>query len=333
MLPARTMLMASIPSPSSSALHLGPLQVRFYGLCIAVGVLVGVKVIADRWERRGGDADLVSTVAVWAVPAGLVGARLYHLATDWDTYAGHRWDMLAIWKGGLGIWGGVALGTAVGAWVSHRRGGPVLMLMDMAAPGIAVAQAFGRWGNWFNQELFGRPTSMPWGLRIDADHCPASYTPCADLRFHPTVLYESLWCLAVAGFVVLVFERRLRPGRVKPGQTFALYVALYTLGRWYFESLRIDPAFTHVAGLRINEVVAPVVMVLAALSFVLLGRRHVEPDPTPAHPLVPDASDAPDAPDAVPTHGPVEEPPDTEATDAADTGEAPEAAASPGLES
>jgi prolipoprotein diacylglyceryl transferase len=282
-----TTLLASIPSPSSSVLHLGPLQIRYYGLCIAVGVVVGVKVIADRWEWRGGDVNLVSTVAVWAVPFGLVGARLYHLATDWGTYAGRRWDMLAIWKGGLGIWGGVALGTAVGAWVCHRHGGPVLVLMDMAAPGIAVAQACGRWGNWFNQELFGRPTGMPWGLRIDSDHCPSNYNPCAGLRFHPTFLYESLWCLAVAAFVVFVFEGRLRPGRVKPGQSFALYVALYTLGRWYFESLRIDPAFTHVGGVRINEVVAPAVMVVAAVAFVLLGRRAVEPDPTPQHPLAP----------------------------------------------
>jgi prolipoprotein diacylglyceryl transferase len=258
-------LLASIPSPSTGSLHIGSLQLRAYGLCIALGAFAAVKLASTRYLSRGGRPGLVESIAWWAVPAGLVGSRLYHVATDWRRFQGRWLDTLKIWQGGLGIWGGVALGTVVGLIVARRHHAPLRPLMDAAAPAIPLAQAIGRWGNWFNQELFGRPTSLPWGLRIDESHRPVQYSN--NETFHPTFLYESLWCLAIVGVVLLV-ERRVR---LRPGQTFPLYVALYTLGRWYFETLRVDDA-TQVGGFRINEIVAPTVFVLAVIGFVILGR-------------------------------------------------------------
>jgi prolipoprotein diacylglyceryl transferase len=270
-------LLASIPSPSTGALHLGPLQLRAYGLCIALGAFAGVRLAAQRYVSRGGKPGLVESVAWWAVPAGLVGARLYHVATDWRRFQGRWLDAAKIWQGGLGIWGGVALGTIVGLIVARREGAQLRPLMDAVAPSLPLAQAIGRWGNWFNQELFGRPTDLPWGLRIDSAHRPEQYGN--NETFHPIFLYESLWCLGIVG-VILFVEKRVR---LRAGQAFALYVALYTLGRWYFETLRVDEA-THVGGFRINEIVAPTVLVLAVIAFVVLGRR---PQPEP-----PDASEA-----------------------------------------
>lgn len=277
-----SVLLASIPSPSTGVLRLGPLALRAYGLCIALGALAAIRISRDRFARRGGDADMVGRICWWAVPAGLVGARIYHVATDWSsTYAHAAWFRpFEIWKGGLGIWGGVALGTAVGCFVARRLKQPVVVLMDCAAVGLPVAQAIGRFGNYFNQELFGRPTTLPWGLRIDAAHRPDGFEGFA--TFHPTFLYEALWCLAIAGVVVLA-ERRWR---FRPGQVFALYVALYTLGRYYFETLRIDNA-THVGGLRINEIVAPVVGLVAALAFVVLGRTGTGSPTPPDEPRAP----------------------------------------------
>ena len=270
-------MIASLPSPSTGVLHLGPLALRAYGLCIALGVLAAVGFSARRTKRRGGPDGLIEAIAWWAVPAGLVGARLYHVATDWkaEGFAHEPWRIVAIWQGGLGIWGGVALGVAVGCWVAAKRGARPIELMDVVAPALPLAQAIGRWGNWFNQELFGRPTSLPWGLRIDVDHRPPGFEGYP--TFHPTFLYESLWCLLVVGALLLV-ERRVR---LRPGQLFCLYVAGYTAGRWYFESLRIDYA-TRVGGFRVNEVVAPTVLALAVVAFLLLGRRRDEPALYPA---------------------------------------------------
>ena len=264
-------MIASLPSPSSGVLELGPLSLRAYGLCIALGALAAVKLASVRQDRRGGPPGLVESIAWLAVPAGLVGARLYHVATDWNrgdpSFADDPLRIVRIWEGGLGIWGGVALGTLVGCIVAARKGARPLRLMDVAAPAIPLAQAIGRFGNWFNQELFGRPTGLPWGLRIDADNRPPGYE--ADETFHPTFLYEALWCLVVLG-VVLAVERRKR---LKPGQLFFVYVALYTIGRWAIESLRIDEA-TQVGGFRVNELVAPAVGLLAVLAFFVLGRRE-----------------------------------------------------------
>jgi len=240
--------------------------VRAYGLCIVIGVLVGVKLASRRAAARGSAPGLVESIAVWAVPAGIVGARLYHLITDFGSYRDRPLEMLAVWKGGLGIWGGVAAGAAVGVIVTRRRHSDPLRLLDVAAPGIAVAQAIGRFGNWFNQELFGRPTSLPWALRIDPAHRPDRFADAP--TFHPTFLYESLWCLLIVLSVYLV-ERRVR---LQPGQVFFGYVAMYTLGRWYFETLRVDPA-TRIAGFRVNELVAPSVLVLSVLVIAALGRR------------------------------------------------------------
>ncbi len=266
-------MIAALPSPSSGVLELGPLSLRAYGLCIALGALAAVKLASSRQDRRGGPRGVVESIAWWAVPAGLVGARLYHVATDWNrgepSFADEPLRILRIWEGGLGIWGGVALGTAVGCLVAARRGVRPLRLMDVAAPAIPLAQAIGRFGNWFNQELFGGPTDLPWGLRIDPENRPIGFEEVE--TFHPTFLYEALWCLVIIG-VLLFVERRVR---LKAGQLFFLYVALYTAGRWAIETIRIDEA-TEVAGFRVNEVVAPAVGVLAIVAFLALGRRHEE---------------------------------------------------------
>jgi prolipoprotein diacylglyceryl transferase len=263
-------VIASIPSPSSGVLELGPLSLRAYGLCIALGALAAVKVAAMRQDRRGGPPGLVESIAWWAVPAGLVGARLYHVATDWNrgepSFADEPLRIVRIWEGGLGIMGGVALGAAVGCYVAARRGARPLRLLDVAAPAIPLAQAIGRFGNWFNQELFGRPTDLPWGLEIDPDNRPPPYE--ASETFHPTFLYEALWCVAIAGLLLLLERRK----RLKPGQLFALYIALYTAGRLAVETLRIDDA-AEVGGFRVNELVAPAIGALALLAFLLLGRR------------------------------------------------------------
>ena len=263
-------MIAALPSPSTGVLELGPLSLRAYGLCIALGALAAVRLASARQDRRGGPPGVVESIAWLAVPAGLVGARLYHVATDWTrgdpSFADDPLRIVKIWEGGLGIWGGVALGSAVGCLVAARRGARPLRLLDVAAPAIPVAQAIGRVGNWFNQELFGRPTDLPWGLRIDEENRPADYL--ASETFHPTFLYEALWCLLVAGLLVALERRK----RLKPGQLFALYVALYTVGRLAIESLRVDEA-TQVGTFRVNELVAPAVGVLALLAYVLLGRR------------------------------------------------------------
>ena len=168
-------MLASIPSPSSNGLHLGPSFVHAYGLAYIVGVIAAVAITSRRWERQGGSRELVQEVALWAFPAGLIGGRLYFLATSWNEVPDHWWGSLAIWKGGLGIWGGIALGTLGGLLVLRRRGADIPRFMDAAAPGLLVAQAIGRIGNYFNQELFGGPTGLPWGLRIDPVHRASAY--------------------------------------------------------------------------------------------------------------------------------------------------------------
>ncbi len=203
--------LASIPSPAGDALRVGPLQLRAYGLTIAVAAIMAVGIARRRWVARGGTADDIGAVAVWAVPAGLVGARMYHVVTDWRRFEGRWLEVLAVWKGGLGIPGGLVAGVCVGAWAAHRRGLPVPALLDVVAPAIPVSQAIGRLGNWFNQELFGRPTDLPWGLEIDPENRPFRFRDVA--TFHPTFAYEALWNLALAAVLVLVERhRRLRPG-------------------------------------------------------------------------------------------------------------------------
>jgi prolipoprotein diacylglyceryl transferase len=218
----------------------------------------------------GVDPKQISDIAVWAVPAGLIGARLYHVITDYQLYTDDPLKAFKIWDGGLGIWGGVALGAVVGLVVARRWGMSLPLLLDAVAPAIPLAQAIGRFGNYFNQELFGRPTTLPWGLEIDVAHRPAGFTDAT--TFHPTFLYESLWCLAVVALVLLVE----RSGWLAPGRLFAVYVAAYSFGRFWFEALRIDPAHEF-GGLRLNDWVSIGVFTIASLV-VVTGWRRPEPE-------------------------------------------------------
>ena len=195
-------VLASIPSPSSGSIHLGPLRLNAYGLMIALGVIVAIRIAGRRAESRGvGTTDDFSSIAMWAVPAGVIGGRVYHVITDYELFRGHWIDAVKIWEGGLGIWGGVTLGVLVGAWRARVRGLNAGVIVSCAVPAIAVAQAIGRWGNWWNQELFGRPTTLPWGLNI-SDYLTVKNGYSVDTLFHPTFLYESLGCLALA-FVLI----------------------------------------------------------------------------------------------------------------------------------
>jgi prolipoprotein diacylglyceryl transferase len=263
---ASVRVLAYIPSPSRGQIDIGPLPLRAYGLMIALGVYVALVFTARRYRRRGGDPDLIGAIAVWGVPGGIIGARLYHVATDYNRLYVHNFSgIFKIWDGGLGIWGGILGGTLAGAWAARRRGVNVGLLMDCVAPALPLAQAIGRWGNYFNQELFGRPTKLPWALRIDLAHRPPGYAQYT--TFHPTFLYEMLWDVTVVGLVLLV-ERRVR---LRTGYLFAVYVAAYTFGRFWVESLRIDTA-NKFGGLRLNDWTSIGVFVIAS-GFVAAGRR------------------------------------------------------------
>jgi prolipoprotein diacylglyceryl transferase len=253
------------PSPPSNGFHLGPLFVHAYGLAYLVAVLVAAAIVRRRWAARGGDPALVQEVAIVAFPAGIIGGRLYFLATSWNEVPHHWWGPLAVWHGGLGIWGGIAAGTLAGIWVLRRRGADIPAFLDAAAPALLVAQAIGRMGNYFNQELFGGPTSLPWGLEIDAAHRPPGYAAYA--TFHPTFLYEIVWNLTLAGALVVIGRRR----QIRPPGLFALYVAGYSGFRIFEETLRVDPAH-HVFGLRLNFYVAALLFA-AGLTWFLRTQR------------------------------------------------------------
>jgi prolipoprotein diacylglyceryl transferase len=275
-------LPADIPSPSQGVWHLGPIPVRAYAICILIGIALAVYIADRRVVARGGRSGVALDVAAWAVPFGIVGARLYHVITSPQAYFGRGGaplDALKIWQGGLGIWGAVGLG-ALGAWIGCRRAGLSFSLFaDAAAPGVAVAQAAGRVGNWFNNEIYGHRTDLPWGLKVHewdsaagAAVRNASGSPVLlPGAYHPTFLYESLWCLLVA-LVVVLADRRFQ---LDHGRTFALYVILYTLGRFWFETLRVDPA-NLVLGHRLNEWTSVLVFLLALALFArgsLVSRR------------------------------------------------------------
>jgi prolipoprotein diacylglyceryl transferase len=257
---------AFIPSPSNGIVHIGPVPLHAYGLMLAIGVLVATKVAEGRWTRSGRDAKDFSAIVVPVVIAGVIGARIYHLFTGYSWSNGGLVGAFEIWKGGLSIWGAVAGGLIAILILARRRDLDALALMDAIAPGVVLAQAIGRWGNYFNQELFGRPTTLPWGLKIDVAHRPPGFTQYA--TFHPTFLYESLWCLFVFGTILFVERTR----GLKRGQAFALYVAMYTFGRIWFEALRIDDA-TRIFGVRFNLLLSIVLSVFGMLWFVWLGRR------------------------------------------------------------
>jgi prolipoprotein diacylglyceryl transferase len=253
-------VIAAIPSPASPDLHLGPLDVHVYGLMYVVGLAAAVLITARRWERRGGSRALVYEVAMWGFPAGLIGGRLYFDLTSSGEVPAHWWGPFAVWDGGMGIWGGIALGSLVGVWRLRRAGVSVAAFMDAAAPALLVGQAIGRIGNYFNQELFGGPTSFPWGLEISPTHRPAGYESFS--TFHPTFLYELIFDLALAAFLVWLGNHR----RIRPPGLFALYVAGYSGFRIFEESLRIDPAH-HILGLRLNFYVATALCVAGLVWF------------------------------------------------------------------
>jgi prolipoprotein diacylglyceryl transferase len=289
-------LVGSIPSPSSGEIELGPVQVHAYGLMLLLGIIAATWLTGRRWTGRWAfwrdpRGDLVFRVAMWGVLGGIVGARIYHVITSWSTVDEEWWEPFAVWEGGLGIWGGIAGGVLVGAWVVRRAGESVYAFMDATAPGLLLAQAIGRWGNYFNQELFGEPTDLPWGLEIDLENRPVEFQDpalYADATFHPTFLYESLWCLLGVGVLLLIDKRFF----IRPPGLFCLYVAWYCIGRFGMELLRIDEAHEFL-GLRLNAWVSIGVFVLAVLGFVWSQRREQrerpkrsEPPPPPEGPTM-----------------------------------------------
>ncbi|HEY1853472.1 MAG TPA: prolipoprotein diacylglyceryl transferase [Solirubrobacterales bacterium] len=253
-------MVASIPSPSSSGLALGPFEIHVYGLMYVLAVAAAVLITVRRWEKRGGSRELVYETAIWAFPAGLIGGRIYFDLTSFSEMPHTWWGPFAVWDGGLGIWGGIAAGALVGIWRVHRAGASVPEFMDAVAPALLVAQAIGRVGNYFNQELFGGPTTLPWGLEISPAHRPEGYAQYS--TFQPTFLYEIIWNLALASFLVWLGNHR----RIRPPGLFALYVTGYSAFRIFEESLRIDPAH-HFLGLRLNFFVACVLTATGAIWF------------------------------------------------------------------
>jgi prolipoprotein diacylglyceryl transferase len=256
-------MLLSIPSPHSGTIDVGPLVLHMYGLMLLAGIAACIWLTGRRWVARGGDWDLVFRVAVWGVGFGILGARLYHDATSWNEVRTihHWWAPFAVWRGGLGVWGGILFGCLAGAVIVKRSGNSVFGFMDACAPGLLLAQGIGRLGNWWNQELFGKETSLPWGLRIDDAHLPSGYLP--GTTFHPTFLYELIYDLVLVG-VLLLLDRRFR---FRPPALFALYVSVYCFGRFFEELLRIDPAH-HFAGLRLNAWVSIVLFFVSTAFFV-----------------------------------------------------------------
>jgi prolipoprotein diacylglyceryl transferase len=266
-------LLASIPSPGDPfVIQIGRFDVRWYGMLLAIGVLLAGWIAQHEFKRRGIDPELAYPIAVWVVPCGLVGARLYHVVTDWHRFSGHLLRLPEIWTGGLGIYGAVlggAIGAAIAGW---RLGFPLWTMLDCIAPGVAAAQAVGRFGNYFNQELFGGPTSLPWGLEISPANRPNGYEQYS--TFHPTFLYESIWNFLTFAVLLYVAHRSWR--RYAGGAFFALYLTLYSFGRFWVEGLRIDQAHQY-GPLRLNQIVAAVVFVVAGLAFLRLRAKGGPP--------------------------------------------------------
>ena len=256
-----------IPSPSENGFHVGPAYIHYYGLMYVVGIALAILITQRRWKAAGGDPSLVGEVALWAVPAGIIGGRIYFDLTT-PKYIPHHWyGIFAVWDGGLGIWGGVALGALVGAWRVRRHRQNVSLFADAVAPALLVAQAIGRIGNYFNNELFGGPTRLPWALEIPPAYRPPGYP--ASATFHPTFLYELIFDLALAAFLVWLGHHR----SIKPPGLFALYVTGYSAFRIFEESLRVDPS-EHVLGLRFNMYVAIILTIAGAVWFWYTQRRR-----------------------------------------------------------
>ena len=262
-------MFASIPSPSWSSLSIGPIELRVYGFLIAVGVVLAIRRLGSGLERfKTGGSEAAASIGMWGVGAGLVGARLYHVVTEWDRFSGNLSEIPKVWHGGLGVPGGVLLGTIVGVLRARSFGISTAETLHAAAPAIPLAQAVGRWGNWFNQELFGRPTTLPWALRIDDDHLPAAYE--SGTTFHPTFLYESMWTLGLSLWLV----RLSGSPRFAGSRLFALYVSGYGLGRLWIEGLRIDDASV-IGGLRWNQWVA-IAAIVGGLIYLAVTSSSVD---------------------------------------------------------
>ncbi len=279
------MAFAYIPSPSSSGFHIGPLFVHAYGLMYVIAVIAAIVVTAALWVRVGGRKELPAEIAAWAFPGGLIGGRIYFLITTPSQIPPHWWGPFAIWKGGLGIWGGIAGGVAVGLWRVRREKltkDQTRLLMDCAAPALLVAQAIGRIGNYFNQELFGAPSKLPWALQISLAHRPPGYTQYA--TFEPTFLYELIWNLLLAAF--LVWLNRRRREQLRPPAIFALYVAGYSAFRIFEETQRIDYS-VHIFGLRLNFFIASILCLTGLVWFVAIQRGWFVYRRPPAEPPPP----------------------------------------------
>ncbi|HEY1643035.1 MAG TPA: prolipoprotein diacylglyceryl transferase [Streptosporangiaceae bacterium] len=290
---AAGMPLSFLPSPPDNGFHVGPLFVHFYGLMYVVGIALAIYITRRRWLAAGGDPSLVADVATWAVPAGIIGGRIYFDITTPADIPPHWWGVFAVWSGGLGIWGGIAAGAAAGVWRVRRTGASAAVFANAIAPALLVAQAVGRIGNYFNQELFGKPSTLPWALEISQPHRPAGYGAFA--TFQPTFLYELVWDLALAAFLVWLGHHR----RIRPPGLFALYVAGYSAFRIFEEFLRIDSS-EHFLGLRLNFYVASA-GVLAGLAWFVLSQRRTGPFPAAMPPSAgagePGSASAADSPD------------------------------------
>ncbi len=280
------MTLAYIPSPTISQFSIGPATIHIYALCILMGIVLAVWITTTRWKKLGGNFDQVLDITLVSVPAGIIGARLYHIITTPERFFGPDGDwaeMFRIWNGGLGIWGGVLFGAlAAWAWCRHKHY-PMALLADAIAPGLLVAQAVGRLGNWFNQELYGAPTTLPWGLKLNmegtaighSEQCYDGATCPSGTLFHPTFLYEMIWNLIGATIIVYIGSKAMK--KLKAGSLFAVYIMWYTLGRTWIESLRIDYAHEFL-GVRINVWVSMAVFVLGAVSFIVVQQMGKDTD-------------------------------------------------------
>jgi prolipoprotein diacylglyceryl transferase len=266
-------VLASIPSPSTGVYHVGPLTVHMYGVMLLVAIAACIWLTGVRWVRWGGDWDLIFRVAIWGVIFGVIGARIYHLITSWNqdpAIHAHWYGPFAVWSGGLGIWGAIPFGVAAGAWVVRRSGNSIRLMMDAVAPGLLLAQGIGRWGNYFNQELYGKHTTLPWALEIHGKG-PAN-------EYHPTFLYEFTW--DVLGVLALLWiDRRFK---LRRPALFSLYVAIYTAFRTFEETLRIDPS-SHVLGERLNFWVSLAVF-LGSVAFFVWWQFLRSPSAAPPKP-------------------------------------------------
>jgi phosphatidylglycerol---prolipoprotein diacylglyceryl transferase len=253
-------------SPGAVAFQIGPIVVRWYGILMAVAIVVGLWLGHREAEREGLPADDIISVGQWSILAGLVGARLYEVIFNWDYYGQYPSKIIAVWEGGLAIHGGLIVGPLVGAWLAYRWRVPILRGLDVAAPSIAIGQAIGRWGNFFNEEAFGQPTSLPWKLYISPSHRPPGFTQYE--FFHPTFLYESLWDVAVFAALVLWLRPRLRE---RPGSLFFCYMGLYSVGRFLIESIRLDSFW--LGTMRVPQLASVVGIAVALAGLVWTHRR------------------------------------------------------------